>query len=484
MPQTTRDIINAIATDNREILSKMLHDLIKEHEAKEGHRTRKLYQRYKQTPEGVPVYEKDFANYEKVHKKLPNDFYGDIVDLKTGYMGNEIVIEIDKRTIGEGQAEAENEFLQDFAQENNSGDLNSELIKMASATGKMYRLLFVSGEDGEASIMNYEPWETVVYRDASLKEPTIGMRYFAMREYDIDTAAGKDKVNTKERYRVEWYDETTVTYYREDKDGFFELDLSMPATGKFMHTGQQPHFFDGVPIIEFMNNEESQAEPEKAIELIDAYNDIISDAVNEVEQLRMAYLWARGAGMQLDEELEEQLNQTGIWTLPSDGEIGFVGKDLGGASEFVQAVLAEIRRNIYSFSKSIDLSNDKGGDMRVIGWQVALLRLEMSASVTERKFRKGYNRQFKLLTDFWKQFGKIVIDPKSLSYTFTRKFPKDIDMEIDTLVKAMEVLPTETAYGLMSFIEDPVELAKKYKEDRPEMDSILKGLDDAENELE
>ena len=72
--------------------------------------------------------------------------------------------------------------------------------------------------------------------------------------------------------------------------------------------------------------------------------------------------------------------------------------------------------------------------MRVIGWQVALLRLEMSASVTERKFKKGYNRQFQLLTDFWSEMGKITIDPKDLRYTFTRKFPKDIDMEIDTLI--------------------------------------------------
>ena len=481
MPQTTRDIINAIETDYEKIISKMLHELIKEHESKEGHRTSRLYLRYKQDPEGVPVYNKEFANYEKVTRKLPNDFYGDIVDLKTGYMGNEIVIGIDEKKISAGELTKENEFLQDFAKENNTADLNSELVKMAAATGIMYRLLFVSGEDGEAAVMNSEPWETALYKDASLKSPTLGMRYFTMREYEIDPAM---KVTSKERYRVEWYDDAFITYYRENKDGIFELDLTMPSTGQFRGQGRQPHFFNGVPIVEFKNNEESKGEPEKATELIDAYNDIISDATNEVEQLRMAYLWARGAGMKLDADLEDQLKQTGIWTLPADGEIGLVGKNLGGASEFVQAVLGEIRRNIYSFSKSMDLSSDKGGNMRVIGWQVALLRLEMSASVTERKFKKGYNRQFTLLTDFWREMGKIKIDPNDLTYTFTRKFPKDIDMEIETLVKSMEVLPLETAYGLMSFIDNPAELAKKFKEERPEMDSILTGLDDAENGLE
>jgi len=483
MPQTTTDIVNAIAADNELIVSKMLHDLIKEHDISEGARTRKLYLRYKQDKEGVPIFSKEFASYEKVHDKIPNDFYGDIVDLKTGYMGNEIVIEIDQRKVNADEAKNESEFLQDFAHENHTGDLNSELVKMAAVTGKMYRLLFVSAEDGEASLMNSEPWETVLYRDASLKEPTIGMRYFTMREYDIDIAAG-NKVDATERYRVELYDSETVTYYRENKDGIFTIDLALPATGAFAHTGQQPHFFTGVPIIEFQNNEEDKGEPEKATELIDAYNDIISDATNEIQQLRMAYMWARGVGMKLDEDLEDQLSQTGIWPLPADGEIGFAGKDLSGAAEFVNSVLEEIRRNIYSFSKSMDLSNDKGGDMRVIGWQVSLLRLEMSASVTERKFKKGYDRQFKLLSEFWAQMKKIIIDPKDLRYTFTRKFPKDVDMEIDTLVKAMEVLPLDTAYGLMSFIDNPVELAEKFKEERPEMQEILKGLDDAENELE
>ncbi|MBW2674850.1 MAG: hypothetical protein JRD89_15790, partial [Deltaproteobacteria bacterium] len=79
MPQTTTDIVNAIAADNELIVSKMLHDLIKEHDISEGARTRKLYLRYKQDKEGVPIFSKEFASYEKVHDKIPNDFYGDIV---------------------------------------------------------------------------------------------------------------------------------------------------------------------------------------------------------------------------------------------------------------------------------------------------------------------------------------------------------------------------------------------------------------------
>jgi len=476
MPQNTDDILRAIQSDNQVIVSNMFRDLIDEHKRNEAGTQKKFWLRYKQERSGVPIYQKEFANYEKCVERVPNDFYGDIVDLKTGYMGNEIIIEIDDRRIGETAADEQNAFLTRFAHRESTGDANSELVKMAAITGKAYRLLYAAADDADAHIMNIDPWEAVVYYDARMDRPSYGMRYWQVdvREFGMTR---KSEIKESKRYRIEWYDETFVTYYMEDDQGLIVLDESKGTVGR------QPHFFAGVPLIEFKNNEEALSEPKKVVDLIDAYDAITSDATSEVEQLRMAYMWARGAGMKLNAEFERQLEQTGIWPLPQDGEIGFVGKNLGGAAPFVMEILGEIRRNIYSFAKSIDLSQDKGGNMRVIGWQIAMLRLEMSAQVTERKFKKSYNRQYEMLTAFWRENKRVAIDPYSLRYVFTRRFPKDIDQEIDTLVKGMSVLPLETIYALMSFIDNPAELAKKFKEERPEMQSIISGLENAESEL-
>ena len=473
MPQTTEDIVRIIQSDNDAVISDMLWELITKHKTVEGGDQQQLYERYKQTAEGVPVLTKKFENYEKVHERIPNDFYGDVVDLKTGYMGNAIVIEIDQKKVGDAEINVEKEFLQDFGVLESTTDNNSELVKMAAATGKAFRLLY--SRDTQAKIMNVDPWEAVVYYDASMLEPEAAMRY-----YQVEEQEGEQR---QMRYRVEWYDRINITYYRELSTGDFVKDVDQPVTGDYARTGSQPHFFVGVPMIEFLNNREGLAEPKKAVDLIDAYDDILSDAVSEVEQLRMAYMWMRGMGMHVDPELEEQMKQTGILPMPADGDAGFIGKDLGGAAGFVEYALAEIRRNIYSFSKSIDLSKDMGGDMRVIGWQLAMLRMEMSAQVTERKFKKSYLRQYQMLTAFWQLNGEATINPLTLRYVFTRKFPKDIDMEIDTLVKSMGVLPLETAYGLMSFIDNPKELADKFREERPEMADIMSRLDNAESEL-
>jgi len=470
MPQNTDDIIRFLQSQDQAVISDMLKDLITEHKLREGGEQKELYERYKQSEEGVPVMTKHYENWEKAKEFLLNDFYGDIVDLKTGYMGNAIIIEVDKDTAGR---DAQMDFLRVFGKTENSTDQNSELVKLSAMTGKAYRLLFVRA--GEAKMMNLDPWETVVYYDASMLMPEFAMRYFTIQSKEGDAM--------ETRTLVEWYDDQMITYYREDGDGQFVVDTNQPRTGDFAGQGQQPHLFQGVPVIEFPNNKEGLAEPQKALSLIDAYDDIISSSTSEVEQLRMAYMWMRGMGMNLTSELEAQMEQTGVIPVPEGGDVGFVGKNLGGAAGFVETIMAEIRRNIYSFSKSIDLSQDRGGDMRVIGWQIALLRMEMSAQVTERKFTKGYREQDRLLTLFWSENGRVQIDPMTLEYVFTRKFPKDIDMEIDTLVKGIGVLPLETIYGLMSFIENPKELAERFREERPETGTIDQALENAESDL-
>lgn len=460
--QTTADILRVLNEDRMDITSAMLHDLIDQNELERAGRERAMHDRY--TQDSVPVQSKVFADYEKVAERIPNDFFGDIVDVKTGYLGNEISITINEKLVeNDAERQRQAEFLHKYALMNRSADRNSELVKGAAMSGRWFRLLYSTPDRG-ARVMNVPAWECNVYRDAGIDEPTFGMRYYKVEEKTyVPTGAGATRPNAKKRWRVEWYDRQFVTYYRENWAGRFELDDSR---GLGATPGRQPHLFDGVPLLEFRNNEEGMAEAEKALELIDAYDNIMSDATSEVEQLRMAYMFLKGSGMLVDSDFIKRLRQTGIFPLPVDGDLGFASKDLGGAGTFVKQILDEIRRNIYAFAKSIDLSEDRGGDMRVIGWQIALLRMEMSSQVTERKFRSSYLQQYELLTKYWRKFGQSAIDPYTLRFEFTRKFPRDLAQEVTTLLEAQQALPLEAAYGLMSFIEDPKEMAEKFREEQ------------------
>jgi SPP1 family phage portal protein len=163
-------------------------------------------------------------------------------------------------------------------------------------------------------------------------------------------------------------------------------------------------------------------------------------------------MYIKDSGLFIDNEFMKNLEQTGIFPLSENGEVGFINKQLADGP--VHNLLAEIRRNIYQFSKSIDMSKDFGGDMRVIGWQVALLNLENSCKITERKFKRSLRRQYRIVTDYWREFKGADIDANALTFTFTRNFPRDIKSEAETLQLLLGTVSTKTAFGQMSFIDD------------------------------
>ena len=462
MAQTTDDIIKAMEGDVVSITSKMLADLIKTFRMDKGRKYLELWNRY--TLKDVPIMHHKVANYTKVNEKIANDFYADIVDTKTGYMGNEVTTGLSRAkyktdgVLDETEYQADREHLRDFQVSTSSEDENSEMVSLAGATGIGYRLLWVKEGKNDVMTMNIDPWEVIYIFDPSLNEAVAAIRFFI-----IESKVFGDDTKVKEITVVEWYDKTDVTYYIDDGDLNFSLDISKGTEGT------QPHLFNGVPVIPFPNNGLEFAEPQKVTDLIDAYDLIMSATTSEVEQLRLAYMYIRSAGLMVDDPYMKALEQTGIFPLEEGGEVGFISKDL--AIEGVKIMLDEIRKNIYEFAKSIDMSKDFGGGMRVIGWQVALLNLENSSVVTERKFKKALREQYRMLTEYWKTFQGVDIDPMSIEFTFTRNFPRDIQGEAETLNLLLGAVSTETAYSQMSFIDDPeAEIKKKAFEDNPFLD--------------
>ena len=450
MIQTTDDIIATINSDVEGVTSLMLKDLIKTHMMDEGRKRKALWERYTLTD--VPIYHRKQTSYTKVDRKIANDFYADIVDTKQGYMGNEVTITVNreeykvKGELNESEYDKDRLHLRDFQRKTSSEDQNSEMVGMAASTGLGYRLLYVPEKKNEVKTMNLFPWEVIHIFDESLDEAVVAIRYYTVTSTDTSR-------KTKEITKVEWYDKTDITYYIDDGEYNFHIDTTKGIEGS------QPHLFDGVPIIPFPNNGLLTAEPENVTDLIDAYDAIMSSTTSEIEQLRLAYMFLKGAGLSVDDQFMKQLEQTGIFPLDENGEVGFVNKELSDGP--VNNLLAEIRKNIYQFAKSIDMSKDFGGDMRVIGWQVTLLNLENSCKITERKFSKALREQYRILSEYWKKYQGVDIDPYNIEFTFVRNFPRDLAAEAEILNSLLGTISDHTAFSQMSFIDDPdQEIAK------------------------
>ena len=447
MIQTTEEITRIIQAGNEDITSKMLADLIDEHRHGDGKRQKSLWARY--TLEDAPIMHRVPASYEKVNREIADDFYADVVDTKVGYMGNEVSVTLDKEKYeDEAEYDKELEHMDDWKIRANAEDLNSEMVGLAGACGLGYRLLYVPIGLNDIYIKNISPWEVIYIYDQSIDIPTIAIRYYIIKGTEYG-----DKTTYKDYTVVEWYDEVGVTYYIDDGRLNFHMDITR---GK---DGYDTHMFEGIPIIPFPNNGLMTGEPEKALTLIDAYDAILSSTTSEIEQLRMAYMFVKGMGLEISDTYIKQLEQTGMFALDETGEVGFIDKELSDGP--VHNILEEIRKNIYQFSKSIDMSKDFGGDMRVIGWQVALLNLENSCKITERKFTRALRKQYELMSAYWKTYQSIDIEVMRLKFTFTRNFPRDLAAEAEILNSLLGTISDHTAFSQMSFIDDPdQEIAK------------------------
>jgi SPP1 family phage portal protein len=393
----------------------------------------------------VPVKDRVLANVHKVNNKLANDFYGTIIDDKVGYMGNNISVIVDSANYQEEQYEQIMQFLDDWKNRNDIDDLNADTIKYASICGVAGRLLYNSSEG--ARIRNVpNPWEVYChYNDDT------GDIEYAIWFYDkVEKVNGLRVTN---QY-AELYDEKYMYLYKR--------------VGNWILVDSIIHMFEGVPLFLIPNNSEMMGDYQKAEALIDAYDRAISDGSSEFEQLRLAYAVLKGTGVQIDEEFVEKMKQTGILPLPDGGDFTFVSKTIDMTA--IKVLLDEIRRNIFAFCKSIDFSQDLGGDMRVIGWQTKLMPLENKCKITERKFISALRYQYKLLTAYWKQFSGIDLNYLDISWQFVRNIPRDIDSEAETLGKLSGFVSQSTALSLMSFIDNPEKEMEKMAREREVID--------------
>lgn len=428
------DILQELKQIDGQVTSKIIQDLIAEHEP-DRQRMISLYERYKVSVDGVPIFNRQVPDYDKVNNKLNNDFFSEVIDTKIGYfMGKPIVYSVGRDSPG---YETSDQILQDFNIMNNVEDLDSETAKMAAICGLGARLLYID-KDGSERVMNVDPWECIFVYDRSIDEPQFALRYYTMKVKEGD--------KSEERTRVEWYDQENVTFFIEDKQGEYVLDDTEPVNPML-------HLFDGIPLLAFPNNEEQQGDVEKALYLIDAYDRTLSDVNSEIEAFRLAYMVFYG--FEPDEEIIEQAKQTGAFGVadPEDGSrIEYLTKQMNDT--IIENHLNRLEQNILRFSKSVNFGDEQfAGNLSGVAMKYKLFALESKCITSERKFTTALRRQFQILASAWQKKG-LDIDYKSIWFQFKRNFPLNLLDEAQTSATLKGLVSERTRLAQLSFIDD------------------------------
>lgn len=325
---------------------------------------------------------------------------------------------------------------------------DAELAKDLSIFGEGRELYYMTSDDvpiPKATAL--DPRQTFLVVDDTVEYKSLfGVHFYEKRDID----------NAIVGYYVNVYSENTITQYET-------TDLNNNQTFKLLRE-PQTHYFGGVPIVEFWNNEERQGDYEQQISLIDAYNVLMSDRVNDKEQLVDALLAISGGAtlgdtMSEATETAKKIKELKILELPLGADAKWLTKNLTESD--VEVLRDAIREDIHQFAMVPNLTDENfAANASGVAMKYKLLGLEQLAKIKERYFIQGLRERLKLFANVLKVKGKAV-DVSDVKITMTRNLPAN-DVEIANMISQLSSsVPNETLIGQLSFIDDPAEETKK-----------------------
>ena len=304
--------------------------------------------------------------------------------------------------------------------------------------GRAYEYIYVKEGLNELDSASLDVENTfIVYDDSIERRPLFAVYYYEVKDDTKDTKTYQAEVFTQNLH--------------------YHIVLSDSSGSYVKKNDVEPHHLGQIPIIEYKNNNFAIGDYEQQISLIDAYNSLMGNRVNDKEQAIESILVLYGA--QLGDTPEEThkamsiLNEEGLLELPMDSKADFLKNLLDeGATEILRKALKE---DIYTFSHVPNLTDENfAGNSSGVAMEYKLLGLEMITKIKEANYKRGLRQRISI---FAKYLGlqQIVLDANSIVPQFSRGLPKNL-LELSQVINNLEGKVTlRQLISLLPFVEDP-----------------------------
>lgn len=278
----------------------------------------------------------------------------------------------------------------------------------------------------------------VVYADDAEGLPLFG----------VYRLTGVDSNGSSYIKRIYVYTGIDIVEYSVDADGYVVDEVSRVA-----------HNFIVCPLVEYWNNNSCTGDYENVISLIDAYDVLQSDRVNDKEQFANALLVLTGV-VGIDSptgdtrSAAQRLREEGTLSLPDVGaKAEYLIKSLNEADTDI--LRESIKADIHKFSLVPDLTDlNFAGNSSGVAMKYKLLGLEQLTKIKERWFREGLRWRLRLFCGFLSLKGKPTLDADSVQMMFRRSLPVN-DLEIAQMVQMLSgLVPAKTLLSQVPFVED------------------------------
>lgn len=351
--------------------------------------------------------------------------------------------------------------------------LLGEAIKYSSKSQKLDPILERYAKAGAASV------DPELAKDMSVFGVAVELDYYSSDDVPVIKPAALDPRNAFVVY------DDTVEYRKLFGVHFIaKYDLNGKATGWTVHVYNQstkllfegkelkgqslsliesaPHNFTAVPMTEYWNNEEGIGDFEPVLSLIDGYNLIQSDRVNDVERFVQAILFIKGFTLPDDANLKIHR----LLIAPAAGpeaDARWLANALNQAD--IEVVRKTLEVDIHKFSQVPALTDEHfAGQASGVSMKYKLMGLDQLTKIKERYMEKGLRDRLRLFCGA-PNLGA-AIDPEEIQIVFTHSLPAN-ELEMAQMVQTLDgIVSLETRLSLLPFIEDAVEEAQKVQSEK------------------
>ena len=330
--------------------------------------------------------------------------------------------------------ESENqEYLKDIRkvlEYNDFKQIFNQLDTYCSIYGHSFLVMYMN-EEGRISFTAQNPTDWIYVRDNSLEQkPKFAIRYYAWW----------DDVENMQMYDIELYTDKEIINYEGSP-----VDLK--------EVSRRPHYFNGLPVIEFMENESRQGAYENVISLIDTYELMLSDTANTINYFSDCYLVLTGMQETQAEDIARMKNDR-VLLVPEGCEASFLTKNV--SENYNENMLKRLQEQIFVVACTPLLSDSSfSSNSSGVAIQFKLFSMEKSVQLKENIFRAGFNRMFNLIKDMINLYErKSYTEDDKIIQTFTRSLPMDLSALADSISKLNGVVSRRTLMSQLDFVSD------------------------------
>jgi len=331
-------------------------------------------------------------------------------------------------------------------------DADSDHALNISIYGVSYEYIYAKEDEAELTIRVLEPEFTFIVYDDTIEQRELFAVYYRVEKNDENGDIRYAATVLTENYKYEFTLHGNKTSESDSAEG------------------PEAHYMGCIPVVEYKNNKDNIGDFEQQISLIDAYNTLMSDRVNDKEQFIDAILVIYGTLLGDTEEetgeAMEHLRERKILEIPVGSKAEYLTRTFDEVS--VETLRKAIKEDIYTFSHVPNLTDENfAGNSSGVAMEFKLLGLEMITKVKERYYKKGLRKRMRIFCNFL-GLKQISISPNSIMPVFSRSLPKNL-AELAQIVSNLKGnVSMKTLLQLLPFVESPEDELESVKAENQE----------------